>query len=378
MKHSLRRLAAVIHKETIQTLRDWPTLIMILSIPIIELFLFAYVGDMTLEDIPTAVVDMSKDARSRALIDAMQVAGTFQVQMYLDSEADALQAIDEGRVGAGLIIPPDFAAQMDRDQAQALILLDGSDPFLVQSGYSAASAIAQTHAMNLVIERAGRAGMAGAGQLPIDTATRILYNPNVDQMIFLIPGIAAILLQIVAVNKTAIAVVRERELGTMEQFLVTPLRPIEMIVGKMIPSIGLTAAILALIIFLGIYWFQVPFRGSVRLFAWLALLFITSGLGLGLLLSTVTKNQKQAQQMSTILMLFSMLLTGLIYPRSTMPPVIRAVGNLIPATYFIRISRGIITKGVGLSFVWQDVLVLLLYGTIAMAVAAVKFKRRLD
>jgi drug efflux transport system permease protein len=199
-----------------------------------------------------------------------------------------------------------------------------------------------------------------------------------DEMLFLIPGIAASLLQLLAINVTAMAVVRERELGMMEQFLITPIRPIELMVGKMMPAILLTATDLAIVIALGVYWFKVPFVGSVRLFVWLSLVFLVSGLGLGLLLSTVAKNQKQVQQLTSLLLMLTMLLTGLLYPRSTMPPAIRFIGDLIPATYFIRIARGIITKGVGLSFMWSDVVVLALYGLAVMAISAAMFKKRLD
>ena len=372
------RLLAIIQKETIQMLRDWPLLAMMLIMPVLELFLFAYVGDMTVQDISTAVVDLSGDRYSRDFVDALEASGSFDVQVYLESEDQVLRAIEEGRVSAGVVIPPGLATQVERGTAQVLVLLDGSDSYIVQSGFSAASAIAQAHSMELVLKRAEQAGMGGLGNLPIYTAARILYNPNMDEMLFLIPGIAATLLQLLAINVTAMAVVRERELGMMEQLLITPIRPIELMVGKMMPAILLTATDLAIIIVLGVYWFKIPFMGSVRLFVWLSLIFLVSGLGLGLLLSTVAKNQKQVQQLTSLLMMLTMLLTGLLYPRSTMPPAIRVIGDLIPATYFIRIARGIITKGVGLSFMWRDVVVLAIYGVAVMAISAAMFKKRLD
>jgi len=373
-----QRLFAIIKKETIQMIRDWPTLLMIILMPVLELFLFAYVGDMTLDHLPTAVADMSYDSSSRAFINALEVSGFFDVVQYVDDENAVIRAIDEDQVSVGLVIPPDFAGQVERGTAQALIIIDGSDSFVVQSGYSAATAIAQVHGMELMLQMAERMGMAGLGQLPINTSTRILYNPNIDEIVFLIPGLAAMLLQLIGVNATVMSVVRERELGTIEQILVTPTRPVELIIGKIVPPIGLIAVDLLIIILLGVYWFKVPFQGSLWLFSWLSLLFIVSGLGMGLLLSTVSKNQKQAQQISAMVMMVTMLLTGLIYPRSTMPPVVRAVGNLIPATYFIRIARGVITKGVGLAFMWEDVLALVVYGTIIVILSSATFKTRLD
>ena len=373
-----RRLIAIIQKEAIQMVRDWPTLLMIILMPIIELFLFAYVGDMTLDHLPTAVADMSRDTASRELIGALEVSGFFDVVLYTDSENDVIRAIDEGDASIGLVIPPDFAGQVERGDAQALVIIDGSDSFVVQSGYSAAVSIAQAHGMELVMETAERMGMPDIGRLPISTSARILYNPNIDEIIFLIPGLAAMLLQLIGVNTTVMSIVRERELGTMEQILVTPTRPVELIVGKMVPAVGLIALDLLIIILLGIYWFKVPFQGSMWLFVWLSLLFIISSLGMGLLLSAVSKNQKQAQQISSMIMLVTMMLTGLIYPRSTMPPGVRFIGNLIPATYFIRISRGIITKGVGLSFIWNDVIALIVYGVVIVGLSAATFKTRLD
>ena len=378
MTLNVQRLFAIIKKETIQMMRDWPTLLMIILMPVLELFLFAYVGDMTLDHLPTAVADMSRDSGSRAFISALEVSGFFDVVQYVGSENDVIRAIDENQVSVGVVIPPDFSGQVERGVAQALVIIDGSDSFVVQSGYNAATAIAQVHGMQLMLQTAERMGMAGLGQLPIDTSTRILYNPNIDEIVFLIPGLAAMLLQLIGVNATIMSVVRERELGTMEQMLVTPTRPVELIIGKIVPPVGLIAFDLIIIILLGVYWFKVPFQGSIWLFSWLSLLFIISGLGMGLALSTVSKNQKQAQQISAMVMMVTMLLTGLIYPRSTMPPVVRAVGNLIPATYFIRIARGVITKGVGLAFMWEDVLALVVYGTIIVIVSAATFKTRLD
>ncbi len=373
-----QRLLAIIKKETIQMIRDWPTVVMIILLPVLELFLFAYVGNMTLDHLPTAVADLSRDPRSRAFINALEVSGFFTVKEYVNSEHEVIRAIDEGRVNAGLVIPPDFAGQIERGSGQALVIIDGSDPFVVQSGYSAALAIAQTHGMQLILQTASRRGMSGVGQLPITTSTRILYNPNIDEIVFLIPGLVAMLLQLIGVNTTIMAVVRERELGTIEQLLVTPARPVELILGKIVPPIALIAVDLMLIILLGVYWFKVPFRGSPVLFTWLSLLFIVSGLGMGLLLSTVSKNQKQAQQISAVVMIATLLLTGLLFPRSTMPPWVRFIGDLIPATYFIRIARGIITKGVGLSFMVEDVKALFIYGIVIVVLSAGTFKKRLD
>lgn len=375
---SLKRIAAIMRKEMIQTFRDWQTLVLTLMLPILELFIIAYIGNFTVEHIPTVVADMSQDAQSRDFISALTVSGFFDVHAYVGSEADVIRAIDDSVAQAGVVIPPHFAEQVERGSAQALIIIDGNDPFLVQSGYAAANAIAQTHGMALLLETAARQGMEGLGMLPISTSTRILYNPNMTTVIFLVPGIVALVLQIQAITTAAMTVVRELELGTMEQLLATPARPVEIIIGKMVPGILVTGANMAVILAIGILWFRVPFQGSVWLFIWLSLIFIISGLGLGLLMSTIAKNQRQAQQLSTLLMLITMLLSGVVYTRLTMPKIVQRVGDLIPATYFIRIARGIITKGVGMSFLWRDVVVLIIYALVVVIISARTFKKRLD
>jgi len=377
MRKRLQRLSALIQKEMTQALRDRRTLVIVLSIPFIELFLFAYAVDMTVDHIPTAVADLSLDGHSAALVDALQTSGYFDVELYLENEEQVIRAIDQGRVRAGVVIPPDLAARVERGDAQVLVLLDGSDSFTVQSGYSAAVAVTQALALDLLLEKVQQRGLS-LGAAPIDTATHVLYNPNMDDMIFIVPAMAAMLLQLLTVSLTAAAVVRERELGTIEQLLITPTRPLELMLAKIAPNVVLSAIGMLSVSLFGVYWFGVPFRGDPWLFAWLSLLFLVSGLGLGLLVSTVAQTQRQAQQISTLLMLLSLLLTGFIYPRAPMPPAIKAVGNLIPLTYFIRIVRGIFTKGVDLTFLWSDVLSLVIYGSVAMLLAAASFKKRLD
>jgi drug efflux transport system permease protein len=383
MRINLQRLGALIKKETVQLLRDRRTLIYIFGLPIIELFLFAYAVSLTVNHIPTALVDQSHDSRSRDFITALVNSQYFDITLDLQSGSQAVQAIDRGQVKVGVVIPPDFADSIDRGDANVLILMDGSDSFSVQSGYSAASAIAQSYSANLTAETVGRLGNASgvaisAGSLPITTLTRVLYNPDMKDMWFVLPAIAAMILQTLAVGQAAMAVVREREAGTMEQILVTPARPIELILGKLIPLLVLVMLITGLILVLGVFWFGVAFQGNLALYLGLAFLFILSSLGLGLLISTIAKTQRQAQQISLVLMLFSMLLTGILYPRTAMPAVPQAIGSLIPLTYFIRISRAIITKGVGLQIFWSDAVVLVAYSLVVMFFAALSFKRRLD
>ena len=378
----IQRLMAIMRKEMIQRVRDRRTLTLIIVMPLIELLLFGYAVNLTADHLPTAVADLSRDASSRELLDALVVSSFFDLQVYVENEREVIRAINEGKVRAGVVIPPNFGQDIDRAAAgsrpaQALIILDGSESFTVQSGYRAATAIAQSYALDLATEMLNRRGGKLERQ-PITSSTRVLYNPDMDDLVFIMPGLVAMLLQILAVNTTAQSVVRERELGTIEQILVTPVRPIELVLGKLAPNILIAIMVLLMTTFVGVYWFGVPFQGSFWLFLWLALLFVLSGLGLGLLISTVAQTQNQTQQLTAALMLLSQLLTGFIYPRGPMPPMVKAIGNLIPLTYFIRIARGIITKGVSLTFLWSDVLALAFYVIVVTALAALSFKRRLD
>jgi ABC-2 type transport system permease protein len=377
------RILALIQKETSQLLRDVRNLMYMIGLPILELFLFAYAVSLTVYHLPTAVADQSQDQRSREFVQALVNSQYFDFTMTAQDEDEVRQAIDAGKVKAGIIIPPDFSARIENGFANALILLDGSDSFSVQSGYSAASMIAQNYGLELVLEKADRTGgqqaaAVGESSRPITNSFRVLYNPDFRDLWFVLPAILGMIIQMAAVAQAALVVVREREIGTMEQILATPTRPLELLLGKMVPLLALCYVILGVILGLGVLWFGVEFQGNFLLYFCLALPFILASLGLGFLISTVAKNQRQAQQLSTVVMLFSMLLSGLVYPRNMMPLIPRLIGSLLPLTYFIRISRGIILKGVGMTALWPDVLVLVVYSVIVMGIASLNFKKRLD
>lgn len=370
------RLMALIRKESIQLLRDRRTLVIILVLPLIELFLFSYAIHLTVQHLPTAVADMSMDEQSRAFVSALVESNYFDVSAYVPGQAEVVREIDMGHAKAGLVIPPGFATQVARGNAQVLVLLDGSDSFSVNSGFSAAVSVAQARALELAAERARRMGVE-LRMMPITTSTRVLYNPELNDLIFMLPGLVALLMMMMSMFTTAQAIVREYELGTIEQLLVTPARPLELIVGKLVPHAVLMLVNLALTTLAGVFWFGVPFQGNPWLFAWLSVLFVVSGLGLGLMISAIARTQREAQQITAMLTMVSMLLTGFIYPRGPMPSFVRWVGNLIPLTYFVRIARGIITKGIGLSFLWTDVVALAVYGVVIMGFAAMTARKRL-
>jgi ABC-2 type transport system permease protein len=378
MDISLNRLYALIYKETVQLLRDRRLLLFIFGLPILELFLYGFAVHMTVYHIPMAVVDQSQDSQSRDFIHALVNSQYFDWTMDLPSQADAGQAIDRGEVKVAVVIPPDFNAALLQGNASVLIMLDGTDNAAVQSGYSAASMVAQNEAMQLTALKISPGGGAGSGALPITASTQVLYNPDLIDIWLILPGLVGLILQTLGITQAALILVRDRELGTIEPILATPVRPVEIILSKMVPLLGICLLTMAVVVGLGVFWFGVPFQGSLFLYFWMSLLFIASCLGLGLLISVGAQTQMEASTNGLLFMLLGMLLSGFMYPTAIMPAALRWIAAFIPVTYFIRISRAIFTKGVGLNFIWSDALVLLVYTLVIIYAASRSFKQRLD
>jgi ABC-2 type transport system permease protein len=375
-----QRIFAIIQKEFSQVLRDRTTLIIMLSMPLLQLILFGYAINTNVRHIPTVVADQSMDHASQAYIDDMVNSGYFDIVQSAPDQAGAIQAIDAGTARVGIVIPPNFAEDVQRSDAQVLVLVDGSDLFTSQSANAFATIIGQEHAINIVTDEVARAGASATqASLPaLQALLRVLYNPDMKDLWFIIPGMVAMLLQTQSLVLTTAAVVREREMGTIEQILVTPIRPIELMIGKIMPYVVIAMLNMLTVVGIGVFWFGVPFQGSIWLYIGLSFLYVFSGLGLGLLISSVSQNQRQAQQLMMLFMMVSLLLGGFIFPRYTMPPVIQAIGDLFPLTYFVPISRGIFTKGVGFSVVADQVLAMVAYILVVIPLAALTFRKRLD
>ena len=358
-------------------LRDRRTLSLILFIPLVQLILFGYAVDMNVDHIPTVVADQSLDAASRAYLQSLENSGYFDIVSYVQSDQAVIEAIDAGTAQVGVVIPPDFASSVEQREGKVLLLVDGSDLFTVQSGYSMAATVAQAHSSDVMMRRIERSGLSAFSTMPLESRLRVLYNPDIDQVWFAVPNIAAMVLQSQAIMMTAAAVVRERELGTMEQLLVTPIRPWELLVGKIVPKVVIAMLNVATVLAAGRFLFQVPIAGSVGLFFALSFLYVFSGLGLGLLISTVTDNVDQTLQVAMLVVFLGVVLSGFMFPRSTMPPALYRLGIFFPLTYFLPIARGILTKGVGLDALLPDVVGLVVYSLIAMLVASRAFRQRL-
>ncbi len=304
----------------------------------------------------------------------------FEIVATVPGQADVVKAIDSGTARAGIIIPPNFARDVDRGDANVLLLIDGSDPFTTQSAYNAANAIAQAHSFNIVMDNLQESGLASLSQdtNPLTAHISILYNPDLTDLWFLIPGMIAMLLQTQTIALTSLAVVREREIGTIEQILVSPIRPAELLIGKTLPNLVIAMVNMTTILAIGVVGFGVPFRGNFLLFLGLALIYVFSGLGLGLLISSVSQNPRQAQQLNMMFSLIALIISGFIFPRYAMPVILQAVGYIFPLTFFIPIARGIFTKGIGIDYLWGNVIALCIFAVGIIFFAARLFRQRLD
>jgi ABC-2 type transport system permease protein len=357
----IARVWSIVRKEFIQIRRDPRTLAIVLAMPLMQLILFGYAINTTVDHIATVVLDQARDAQSRGFISTFFNTGYFELVGQVGSVEQVREAIDGGSARVAIVLPPDFSRDLVAGRApKAQVLVDGSDPNIAQTALLVAGTLAQ------------RAGQA------VDLRPVVLYNPGMQSINFMIPGLLGLILQFQTLLLTAFAVVRERERGTLEQLVVTPVKPWELMLGKILPYVTVAFANVFLASAIGRFWFRVEFAGSFLLLLGLAALFVLSSLGLGLLISTVSQTQAQAMQLALFVMLPSIILSGFVFPREGMPHPIRDLGLLIPLTYFLQILRGIILKGVGVDVLWPEVLALLVFGSIVFGLSANRFRKTLD
>ena len=375
----LKRIGAITQKEFILIKRDRGTLALILLIPLIQLVLFAYAIHMDVKHIPMVVADQSLDTASRSYLNDLVQSNYFDIVSSVQNQAQVVHSIDSGQARLGVVIPPNFSSSVEQGDASVLLLVDGSDPFTTQSAYNTVSAIAQHHAIQLVMDRIGISSDSALQTIsPITGHIRTLYNPDLKDLWFLVPGLIAMLLQTQTITLTALAVVREREVGTIEQILVTPIRPIELMLGKTIPNLLIAVINMLTIVVAGTIGFGVPIQGNFLLYFFLTIIYIFSGLGLGLLISSFSQNQRQAQQLTTMITFIWQIIGGFVFPRYAMPVILQWISDLFPLTFFIPISRGIFMKGIGMEFLIGQVAALSFYVVVIVFLAARLFRQRLD
>jgi ABC-2 type transport system permease protein len=372
------RLISIIRKEFIQIFRDVRTLVMILVIPIMQLFLLGYSATSDVRNIPLAVLDQSRSIESRALLDAYRAADYFRIAYSVESEAEIETLIASGQARAAVIIPPDYSQRLNDGDARVAFILDGSDPTSASTALSAAQLISQSHSTEILIERFASTGSNLRVRPPLEVRTTVWYNPDMISAHFMIPGVIGMVLYAIAAILTASSVVRERERGTIEQLIVTPIRSWELIVGKLMPYVILGFFNTLEVLAVGHWWFDMPIRGDIGLIIVLSLIFLTTGLGIGLFASTIANTQQEAMLTVWMTLLPSIFLSGFFFPLEAMPKVLQWLSYLMPLRYYLVILRSLLLKGVGIDMIKTDIFAMTLFAIGIMTAAATRFHKRLD
>jgi ABC-2 type transport system permease protein len=362
MNPALRRITAVAAKEFRHLRRDKLSRAMILGIPLVMTLLFGYAINHDVRGLHAGVVDAAGTSTSRALIADLQATQVIRIVLTTDSIADLERRLARNDISVGIIVPPDFEARRTAgDRASAQLLVDGSDPVVLGA------------ARGLLNLRTSNAGLAPSG-----LELRALYNPERRSSVFIVPGLCGVILALTMVLFTAVALVRERERGNLELLITTPIRGLELMIGKIVPYVIIGYVQASVLIFLGIWLFDLPVRGDLTDFYVGVGLFVISILTLGLVISTLATNQFQAFQMTFMSFLPQMLLSGFMFPFEGMPRPAQWLAELFPLTHFLRIVRGIVLRDAELSLMWPDLWPLALFFVVFIAVATRRFQKRLD
>ncbi len=342
----LTRIISIAAKEFIHIRRDKRTLAVIFLIPIVQLILLGYTATTDVDHLKTAVLDADRTQQSRHLVSIYQASNYFNIVAYVDNERELALLIDKGAVRAGMIIPPGYGRDMVAGRkAQVGFAIDGSDPNVASTIFAASQQVAQAQTMTIIQDLQG----VTLDEMPgIEVRPRVWYNPDMRSANFMIPALWGMILFFLTIMLTSMAIVRERERGTIEQIIATPIRPIELVLGKVMPYTVVAFFDVLEVLAIGVLWFEVPVHGNLGLLLGLSALFLVTSLGLGLFISSIAQTQQEAMMLSMFMVLPSIFLSGLFFPLDAMPPVLQAVSYLIPLRYYLIIVRGIILKGVGI------------------------------
>jgi ABC-2 type transport system permease protein len=378
---SLHRIKALLQKEIRQALRDKRMRMIIFVSPLIQLFLFGYAVNTDVREIRTVVCDHSDTSVSRGLTDAFQSSGYFRIVQRAHDPREAEALVDRGKAQVILVIPEDFSRALRRGRpADLQLIVEGTDSIVASNAVSYGNMIIAAHLQRL------------AKPLPtLDTVTqtsrrlpqarpvvRVWFNPDLKSRNFFVPGVIALLLTLVSLILTSFSIVREWEMGTMEQLIVTPLRPTELIIGKTLPFFLVGLIDLILIFLVGTLWFQIPFRGNIVLLAFSAVLYLINALSVGIFISTISRTLQQALMGVMFFFMPAMLFSGFVFPIYNIPLVMRWIAYINPLTYFLVIVRGIFLKGVGITVLWPQLLFLAITGPILLEISVKRFYKQLD
>ena len=370
------RLLAIIRKEFIHILRDPRTLGVMLLMPVIQLILLGYTATTDIRHLHTAVYDTDHTIQSRQLIDAYRASDYFEISYYVQSENEMATLLDRGDIRAGIVIPAGYGDKLARGEtAQVAFLIDGSDPSVATTAFAASQSVGQAFNTTIIQQRLG-IDVTNLGG--VDVRPRVWYNPDLRSANYMIPALIGLILQFLTMLFTAQTIVREREQGTIEQLVVTPIKSWELVVGKIIPYVVIAFLDLAEILVIGVVWFGVPIRGSLPLLLVASLVFLMTTLGLGLFVSTIAKTQQEAMLLTFMINLPGIFLSGFFFPLEAMPLALQLLSYLIPLRYMLIILRAIVVKGVGLESFSSQAVALTIFAIVIMAGASLRFKKSLE
>jgi ABC-2 type transport system permease protein len=374
----MKTIYHIIVKELLQFRRDKRMMAVSLIAPVVQLLLLGYAATTDIKDIPILVYNQDKLSTSREFVNQFVNSGYFVIKEEVNSFKDIDHYIEDGDVWMALVIPPDFSNNLlAMRQTSIQLLADGSDANSANISIGYATQIIGKYSQSIMVEYKKRvAGMSAPAKL--DPEIRVWYNPELKSRNFMVPGVLAMVLLIVTMTLTSLGIVKEKEIGTLEQLMVTPIKPYQLIIGKLLPFVLIAAVDVALVIVVARFWFGVPLRGSILLLLGLSGLLVLTTLGLGLFVSTISKTQQQAMMTAQFFFFMPFIFfSGFTFPIENMPKLVQYVTYLIPLRYYIVIIRGIFLKGVGIAELWQQALALFIFGGIILTLSVLRFRKRL-
>jgi ABC-2 type transport system permease protein len=376
------RIREIIRKEFLQTLKDPRARGLLFGPPLLQLILFGYAVNLDVENARTAWMDMDRTSESRSFLAELQGSHYFQIAATPSSEDEVRNLMDLGRVQAVFRILPGFARDIRRGETATIqILIDGTNSNTASIVSSYANQVVAAYGSKL---QRGRQNSRFAGSptpsiIPVLTAqSRVWFNPDLRSRVYFIPGVIVNIIALVTIMLTAMSIVREKEIGTMEQLMVTPVKPAELVVGKLLPFAIVGIIEVALVVVAALLVFRMPIRGSILILFGCSLLFLLSTLGVGLFISTISRTQQQAMMSSFFFFMPAMLLSGFAFPIRNMPAIVQYLTYLNPLRYFMQIVRDLFLKGVGIEFLWRNMAALLIFGAAILLLSALRFQKKLD
>jgi ABC-2 type transport system permease protein len=376
----VKTIINIIIKEFIQVRRDKRLFGIVFMAPILQLIFLGYAATMDVNTVHTAVFDQDKTVTSREFIRSFERSGYFSIDYYVHSYKEIVDLVNRGKVLDAIVIPTDFEKKVNTMQTAPLqVIFDGSDGNKTSIAFGYVQSIASSYSKNILLEAREKSGMKLSISGTLTPEVRVWYNPDLKTRNFMVPSIMGLVLMVITTILMSMAVVKEREIGTLEQLIVTPIKPYQLIIGKMIPFMIIGFLEVLLVTSIMTLWFGIPVRGSFLFLIFSSLLFVMSTLGLGLFVSTISKTQQQAMMVAQFGLMMPMIyLSGFAFPIENMPQIIQVITYAIPLRYYITILRGIILKGTGFSELWLETLVLFLIGVVILIASSLRFRKRLE